>query len=243
MKVVHNAPSSNGYNAYCLSKEIIDLSVADVWDEAKMEWDLDHIVQLDPTEDVGQTCLCSHHPIFELCYIRNRLNGEIALVGNHCIAKFMEHLRSQAMFNCLRKIACDDTRSMNIELAQYAEKQGWLTTWEYKFVVDNLRRRDLSVSQLAIRQRLNDQVLRKIGYHHKALTKRRDQAIVDNLRQIKREPTTMVTVDTAQWLFDQHQITRWEYDFLLNIHERPRLSSAQQMSKTKVHAKIAKLFA
>ena len=66
MKVVHNAPSSNGYNAYCLSKEIIDLSVADVWDEAKMEWDLDHIVQLDPTEDVGQTCLCSHHPIFEL---------------------------------------------------------------------------------------------------------------------------------------------------------------------------------
>ena len=53
---------------YKLFSEIINLSVAKKWEEAKKEWELDHIYSADE----AQTCLCGHHPIIEICVIKNK---------------------------------------------------------------------------------------------------------------------------------------------------------------------------
>ena len=49
-----------------LIQEIIKLSVADIWEIAKCEWELIEIYFSDEPE----TCLCGHYPIIELCEIR-----------------------------------------------------------------------------------------------------------------------------------------------------------------------------
>ena len=55
---------------YQLTTRLIDLSVEDVWDEAKLEWALESVWR----EDEPDTCLCGHYPIIEICLLRNRKN-------------------------------------------------------------------------------------------------------------------------------------------------------------------------
>ena len=47
---------------YKLAKEIIALSKASNWDQAKLEWSLESIYK----EDEPDTCLCGHFPIIEI---------------------------------------------------------------------------------------------------------------------------------------------------------------------------------
>ena len=68
-----------------LIEEIIALSEASNWDEAKREWALLHVYR----EDDPLTCLCGHFPINEICVIGNMKNGREAIVGNVCVKKFM----------------------------------------------------------------------------------------------------------------------------------------------------------
>ena len=83
---------------YKLSAEIVAQSEAQAWDEAKLEWKLDHIYW----EEEPDTCLCGHYPINELCILRNAKNGNTALVGNCCVKKFMG-LPSDKIFQSLKK--------------------------------------------------------------------------------------------------------------------------------------------
>ena len=49
---------------YKLSQEIIALSDAATWDDAKQEWDLDEIYKA--SRGNPETCLCGHYPILEV---------------------------------------------------------------------------------------------------------------------------------------------------------------------------------
>jgi len=113
---------------YRLFKEIIALSVAKNWEEAKKEWVLDHIYEAKE----AQTCLCGHYPIIEICTIRNVKNNEHALVGNCCINKFLG-LGSDKMFNSLKRIRKDITKSVSKTLIDFAHEKKILNDWEYKF--------------------------------------------------------------------------------------------------------------
>lgn len=50
-----------------LTQKIIELSVADTWDEAKLEWSLHDVFK----EEEPDTCLCGKFPILENCILRN----------------------------------------------------------------------------------------------------------------------------------------------------------------------------
>ena len=139
-----------------LTQEILERSSADNWDEAKLEWELSHVFFADSSSP--GTCLCGHFPIIEHCVIRNRVNGNLTVVGNHCVVKFLG-LPSGKLFEGLGKIAKDNRKAMNVETLEYAHEQGWINDWQRDFYLSTLRIKRLSPRQLAKRIEVNDRVI------------------------------------------------------------------------------------
>lgn len=141
-----------------LTTAIVALSTAKRWDQARFEWDLERIYFADEPE----TCLCGHHPIIELCVLRNRRNRRLAVVGNHCVKKFM-NLGSERIFSGMRRIQRDIEAALNADSIEYARERGWLNEWEHSFYVDTWRKHQLSERQRDVRVRLNRKVLEMVG--------------------------------------------------------------------------------
>lgn len=137
-----------------LTKEIIDLSVSKVWDVAKLEWSLAQIYEADEPE----TCLCGHFPIIEICILQNKLNRKQATVGNCCVKKFIG-LPSDKIFQAVKRIRKDNEKSLNSEAIAHAYRNAWINEWEYKFSIDTMRKRKLSINQLQTRKRVNEKML------------------------------------------------------------------------------------
>lgn len=145
-----------GTNSYKLTEKIIALSNADNWEDAKLEWELNEIYE----EDDPLTCLCGHHPIYEICVIRNKKNRNETNVGNVCVKKFLG-LPSDRIFTAIKRITKDNTKSLNSESIEYMNKRGWLTDWEYRFYCNTYRKRVLSEKQRNSRVSINLKLLKK----------------------------------------------------------------------------------
>lgn len=140
-------------NGYKLAQEIINLSEADYWHHAKLEWGLAEIFF---TEQPG-TCICGHS-IIEHCLLINSLNGNEAVVGNICVKRFVG-LNSDKLFASIKRVAADTSRAFNIEMIEHAFEKQWINNWEYEFYCDTLRKRKLSDKQRAKRVQINEKVL------------------------------------------------------------------------------------
>jgi hypothetical protein len=140
-----------------LTQGLIALSVGNTWDEAKLEWGLEHVWR----EDEPDTCLCGHTPIIEICLLRNKKNSNSAIVGNCCVKKFT-HLPSDLIFQAVKRIQDDVERSINAETIQHAYDKGWINEWERKFYMDTWRKRKLSGAQHKKRIQINEKVLSMI---------------------------------------------------------------------------------
>jgi hypothetical protein len=149
--------AANGHIRYRLIQEVLARSVSPTWCEAKSEWELDHIFFADRAEP--GTCLCGHAPIIETCVIRNRLNGNAAVVGNCCVKRFMGSM-SERIFASLRRIARDRTKALNADVVEFAFSRGWITTWEREFCLNTFGKQYLSAGQVAKRIEINSKVLR-----------------------------------------------------------------------------------
>jgi hypothetical protein len=139
---------------YKLTEEIIRLSQSKIWDTAKLEWGLNQIYEADEPE----TCLCGHFPIIEICVLKNRLNAQLATVGNCCVKKFIG-LPSDLIFQAVKRVRKDNQKSLNTEAIQHAYEKGWINEWEYKFSIDTMRKRKLSDKQLETRMKVNKKML------------------------------------------------------------------------------------
>ena len=144
-------------NEYKLSEEIIALSVANTWDKARLEWIIEELYW----EEEPDTCLCGQFPINDMCYLRNTKNGNRALVGNVCVKKF-EHLPSGKMFDAIKRVAKDETKSLNPEAIEHAYTKQWINTWEHNFYFDTWRKKNLSDRQLSTRIKINRVVLNRV---------------------------------------------------------------------------------
>jgi hypothetical protein len=142
---------------YRLVKGIVALSHADSWSEAKREWVLSHFFI---AESPG-VCLCGHCPIIEHCVIRNRENGNVAIVGNHCVRRFVG-LPSERVFANLRRIAKERGAPLGEIAVEHAYAEGWLNDWERAFCLDTATQRRLSPRQRAKRKEINDRVLDRV---------------------------------------------------------------------------------
>ena len=139
---------------YKLTSNIIQLSQSDKWDIAKLEWSLSEIYEADEPE----TCLCGHYPIIEICTLKNKLNNNLATVGNCCVKKFIG-LPSDKIFQAVKRIRKDNQKSLNAEAIEHAFVKGWINEWEYKFSLDTMRKRKLSAKQVQTRKNINEKML------------------------------------------------------------------------------------
>ena len=139
-----------------LMREIVARSVADNWEQARLEWDLADVF----IEEEPDTCLCTHYPIKEICVLFNRLNRCETIVGNVCVNEFLG-LPSVKIFSAVRRVAADSSKALNAEALSHARFKGWVNDWEYGFYSNTLRKRSLSGRQLAKRLEINRKV---VGY-------------------------------------------------------------------------------
>ena len=149
--------------AFKLISEIIKLSESKEWEEAKEEWNLATVYEADEPE----TCLCGHFPIIELCIINNIHNNQTTTVGNCCVKKFMG-IRSDKLFTAIKKIKKEPTKSVNLELLEYAFGKAWINDWEFNFYDDILRKRVLTYKQEGIKKKLNARIM--FGWNKKEKT-------------------------------------------------------------------------
>lgn len=147
------------HNEFKLSTEIIALSVADTWEVARSEWIVEDVFK----EDEPDTCLCGHYPINEMCYLRNRLNRNRALVGNICVKKFLG-LPSDRIFSSVYRITKDPGLALSAEAILHARDKKWISDWEYQFYDNTFKKRQAGMSQKQLDKRveINQRVLRKI---------------------------------------------------------------------------------
>lgn len=139
---------------YKLTEEILKRSQSKVWDVAKLEWKLSQIYEADEPE----TCLCGHFPIIEICILKNKINAQLATVGNCCVKKFIG-LPSDLIFQAVKRVRKDNHKSLNAEAIQHAYEKGWINEWEYNFSIDTMRKRNLSGKQLQTRMNINEKML------------------------------------------------------------------------------------
>jgi hypothetical protein len=137
-----------------LTSEILERSVARTWDEAKLEWSLLEVYESEEPE----TCLCGHFPIVELCVLLNRRNKNQATVGNCCVKKFVG-LPSEKIFQAVKRVRKDTSKSLNGEAIQHAFKRGWINDWEKNFYFDIMRKRSLTSKQEDKKLEINQLVL------------------------------------------------------------------------------------
>lgn len=140
-----------------LIRELITRSSVSDWREAKKEWLLESVQQLERGED-SETCLCGHNPIRELCYISNRVTGKVALVGNCCVRQFLG-LPSTAIFKSLNKVAADDSRSLNPRALELLRDRKVIGSVDFENSIATWRKRKHSDSLLALRRQVNAQAL------------------------------------------------------------------------------------
>lgn len=148
----------DGYNFRQLSKAILAMSCATDWETARKEWALTDIIEADAPE----TCLCGHHPIWEICAIHNRVTGLSTEVGNVCVKRFLG-VRSDLIFAGVKRIRNDETKSLNADSIAFFHQRSVVNEWEYGFLQSTMRKRNLSAKQLDARIAINRKVLTAIS--------------------------------------------------------------------------------
>ena len=143
-------------NPYKLFRRIIDRSRAKDWHNAKLEWDL-----IDIYIDEDETCLCGHHPIKEICVMKNRVNHKQVIVGNCCVNRFIG-IPSNKMFRGIERVVDDQAKSFPRMLIQHSHNKGWINTWERDFYLDVIKKRKLSKKQLNKKMEINKNILYNI---------------------------------------------------------------------------------
>ena len=143
-----------------LFNEIIQLSEAGAWEQARLEWVLAEVYEAEEPE----TCLCGHFPIIELCVLVNRQNMNTAIVGNICVKKFIG-LPSDRIFQAVKRIRKDNSKSLNSEAIQHAYERRWINEWERDFYFDVMSKRKLSEKQETKKLSINALVLTRMKKH------------------------------------------------------------------------------
>lgn len=134
-----------------LTREILARSTTNTWDAAKLEWVLYEVFESDEPE----TCLCGHYPIIENCVLRNKTNGMFATVGNCCVKKFIG-LPSDLIFQAVKRVRSDLSKSLNAEAIAYARDRNWINDWERDFYIRIMRKRNLSEKQASKKRQINE---------------------------------------------------------------------------------------
>ena len=138
-----------------LKRHITLLSISNEFYLAKNEWVLTGF-ELD---DDWDNCPCGKD-IKEKCFIQNQINKNSTFVGNVCIKRFIE-IDTGNLFEGLKRIASDAEANANKDLIVHAYKFGYIFESEYNFLMQTRLKRNLSLKQLAWKQKINRRIINK----------------------------------------------------------------------------------
>lgn len=142
-------------NEQILRKAITEMSINRTdWEITKGEWELDNI-------QIGMDrCLCGHYPIKELCIMKNKHNQRWGVVGNCCVKKFLG-IDTGNMFDVLKRVIADHTKSLTKEVIVHAHGRKWINDWERIFYTDIITRgKRLTPKQSDKKISINDKIIR-----------------------------------------------------------------------------------
>jgi len=141
-------------NEFQLMERIVEMSVADSFQEAKLEWFLKAIYKGD------DTCLCGHSPINNLCVLHNKKNGNETIVGSSCVQKFIG-IDTQKLFASYALIVKDEKSYLDEKFIEYLFEHEIITEWERGFLLSTCRKKFewLSEKQQAMRVKINKKVI------------------------------------------------------------------------------------
>lgn len=146
-----------GSNQETLKQHILDLSEAKTFEDARKEWDF---VSAHIYEDENY-CPCGQM-IKEVCFLRNRINGEETYVGNVCVKRFMDITFDRNLFIGLKKIHLDNMARPNTAVIDYSMENGFLYSQdEYYFLMSIRRKRILSARRAHWLLLINRRIINK----------------------------------------------------------------------------------
>lgn len=140
---------------FTLTEEILKLSDSKYWEQAKNEWTFEYAYN----SEEFQSCLCGHYPIKNICVLKNSKNANTTEVGNCCVNKFLGLEDGNKIFTSLKRLKKDLSKSMSLEVLEFLFNKRVLSEWEHNFYLDTIRKRNLSIKQKKIRERLNQKLL------------------------------------------------------------------------------------
>ncbi len=140
-------------NEWKLREEIIAMSQADNFEEAKKEWILERVYK-----GLG-VCLCGHSPIRKLCVLRNTKNNEKTIVGSSCVQKFIG-IKTEHLFKSYELIVKNPEAYLDLAFIDYLFKHDVINEWEYEFLKSTFRKKFEWLSEKQKDKRL--QINRKI---------------------------------------------------------------------------------
>lgn len=140
-----------------LLEGLLALSAAQDWESARMEWSLVDVAE----SGEGDRCLCGHHPVHDLCRMRNSATGLEALVGNCCAKRFMG-MHSDAIFSGIKRVAANPSKSLGDEALALATRNGWITGWEEALYRKASQKKGVTDSQAAKKAEINERILARV---------------------------------------------------------------------------------
>jgi len=128
-------------NHYKLIKRVMSLSHATNWDDAKKEWKIIEITEVDKDEDYG-SCLCGKYPIKEMIQMFNGITRSEIIVGNCCVNKFFDIDKYNKVFNALKK------NKVNSLMIDESYAKNIINSWEKNFMMSVWRKRNFTKKQV-----------------------------------------------------------------------------------------------
>jgi hypothetical protein len=181
---------------YKLIKEILLLSESKVWDNAKLEWNLNFI-----TFEKNR-CICNHH-IVENCHLINTKNNNSCIVGNVCVNKFLD-IPSNNIFNGVKKIKNNLDSSVNESTLEFIYLKKWISDFDFTFYWDVFRKQKLSTKQLEVKRKINIKILKSLGLYESKF----------------KQKKSLFDIEKIKSLHSQKKINDWEYSFCEDIEKR-----------------------
>eukprot|EP00933_Yihiella_yeosuensis_P032653 TRINITY_DN26268_c0_g1_i1.p1 TRINITY_DN26268_c0_g1~~TRINITY_DN26268_c0_g1_i1.p1 ORF type:complete len:410 (-),score=37.07 TRINITY_DN26268_c0_g1_i1:218-1447(-) len=213
-----------------LKKRMTELSEAETFEEARLEWELDNIFWEDETD----SCLCGQ-TIKEVCELKNSKNSNKANVGNCCVKRFLA-LPSDKIFRGMKSIRKDVGKSLNRECIDFAKLRQILTPDQFEFYQDTLRKRKLTDPQLAQRKRLNEKILSVISGRRKQVEV--GKSFLFDVWSGSAGSSSTAGITILDHASNVGWITEWDRNFIKDSNTLPALSERQMEFRERIEKKV-----
>jgi len=133
-------------------REIVKMSQANTWAEAKFEWEVQDIAFVK-----NSSCLCGKYPIREVINMHNHQTNNLTQIGNCCVKKFFDDSEWSKVFSAIKR------GKVNEKLIMHAYQKKVINDWERDFMLDVWRKQIMSGKQREKYKNINQKIIERFS--------------------------------------------------------------------------------